>query len=216
MEAFATRNLSPGDALSVARLDRRRGSSGSLPHYLEASETFPYLAGEASPVTCTSAAAGPPSTTRTATHPSRPRRSSSRSATTAMSAPSQRRRPPRPARAGSASTATRSALPTSSGSSRRRETRRSKALSQPRARAAAWAGGRLVVWTRGRRSAITMALVERRGARPRALRVDARVGEGGRQARVRDHLRRTGRPRRTCAPRGGRAAPASSPRTPRA
>ena len=47
MEAFAAGNLTPGDALSVLGSIGSAGSSRSLPHYLEASETFPYLEGEA-------------------------------------------------------------------------------------------------------------------------------------------------------------------------
>jgi hypothetical protein len=41
----------------------------------------------------------------------------------------------------------------------------SRALSEARGRAAAWAGGEAYVWGRGRRTALALTLVERRGAR---------------------------------------------------
>jgi hypothetical protein len=167
MEAFANGNLSAGDALSVLGSLGSAGSSGSLPHYLDASETFPYLDGEA--FVCHLYERGgwaavdkayrrPPVSTAQILFPGRYDRNERPVAP-----------PPAPSPGAGWKRFYRSAVGAADllwlfeapGD------RTSKALSSPRARAAAWAGGHAVVWTQGRRTALTMALVERRGARPR-------------------------------------------------
>ncbi len=179
MEAFAKGNLSAGDALSVLGSIGSAGSSGSLPHYLDASETFPYLDGEA--FVCHLYKRGgwaavdkayrrPPVSTAQILFPARYDRNERPVAPPPVASPGALWRT--------------SATPPGTALWKRfyrsaigaadllwlfeapgNET--SKALSSPRARAAAWAGGHAVVWTRGKRTALTMTLVERRGARPR-------------------------------------------------
>jgi hypothetical protein len=167
MEAFAAGNLSPGDALGVLGSIGSAGSSGSLPHYLEASETFPYLDGEG--FVCHLYKRGgwaavdgayrrPPVSTAQILFPARYDRNERPVAPPPPASPGPGWKRSYTSAVGAADLLWLFEAPGD---------RTGKALSQPRARAGAWAGGRGVVWTKGRRSAFTMALVERRGARPR-------------------------------------------------
>jgi hypothetical protein len=165
MQAYASANFSPSDALDALR--SAAGGSGHLPHYVEAGEVFPYLEGEK--FVCRLYRRGgwkavdaayrrPPESTAQILFPPRY---------------IGRERPvaPPPAR--------------SPGRSWKRFDRAAvgaadllwlfeapgdkaaRALSQPRRRASAWAGGTAVIWTRGPRTDLELTLVERRGARLR-------------------------------------------------
>ncbi len=167
MEAFAAGNLTPGDALSVLASIGSAGSSGSLPHYLAASETFPYLEGEAFAchlykrggwAAVDQAYRRPPASTAQIMFPARYDRNERPVAAPPAASPGPGWKRFYRLAIGAADLDWLFEAPGD---------RTSKALSQPRARAAAWAGGHAVVWTKDRRAALTMALVERRGARPR-------------------------------------------------
>ena len=167
MEAFAAGNLTPGDALSVLGSIGSAGVSGSLPHYLEASETFAYLDGEA--FVCHLYRRGgwaavdkgylrPPTTTAQILFPARFDRREGPVAPPPVASPGTGWKRLYRSAIGAADLLWLFEAPGD---------RESKALANPRGRAAAWAGGHAVVWTRGLRSALTLALVERRGVRPR-------------------------------------------------
>jgi hypothetical protein len=166
MEAFASGNLSPSDALDVLG-SVSSAPSGSLPHYLEASEVFPYLAGES--FVChlyrrggwkavNAAYDRPPASTAQILFPARyDRRERPVEAPPAASPGAGWQRYYRSA-IGAADLLWLFEAPGD---------KKSRALSQPRQRAAAWAGGDAVVWTKGRRTVLAVTLVERSGARPR-------------------------------------------------
>jgi hypothetical protein len=167
MEAFAAGNLTPGDALGVLGSLGSAGSSGSLPHYLEASETFPYLDGEG--FVCHLYKRGgwaavdkayrrPPVSTAQILFPARYDRNERPVAPPPPAAPGPGWKRSYRLAVGAADLLWLFEAPGN---------KTSRALSSPRGRAAAWAGGHGTVWTNGDRSAFTMALVERRGSRPR-------------------------------------------------
>jgi hypothetical protein len=165
MEAFASADMAPADALDA--LSAATGGSSNLPHYVEASEEFPYFEGEA--FVChllrrggwpavARAYARPPQTSAEIMFPARYL---------------AHERPVVPAPAESPGPAWKRLDDSTIGAAdllwlfEAPGNRTSRALTVPRRRAAAWAGGEAVVWSRGARSALAMTLVERHGARPR-------------------------------------------------
>jgi hypothetical protein len=166
MAAFASANLSPSDALSVLG-SVSAAPSGSLPHYLEASEVFPYFEGES--FVChlyrhggwkavNAAYDRPPASTAQVLFPARYDR---------------RERPMKPPPAASPGPGWQRFYHSAVGAAdllwlfEAPGDKESRALSQPRRRAAAWGGGDAVVWTKGPRTVLAMTLVERGEARPR-------------------------------------------------
>jgi hypothetical protein len=165
MEAYAQGNFSPSDALDA--LSSAAGGSGHLPHYLEASEVFPYIDGEK--FVCRLYRRGgwravdaayrrPPVSTAQILFPQRYLRSERPVAPPPARSPGRSWKRFDRAAVGAADLLWLFEAPGDKLAS---------ALSQPRRRAAAWAGGMAVIWTRGPRTDLELTLVERRRARPR-------------------------------------------------
>jgi hypothetical protein len=141
-------------------------SADELPRFLEQQLLFPYLDG-AIFVNALRAdggwrrvdrayRSGPPTTTAQILFPARYMRGEG---AVAPAAPGRLPRPWRRVRAQTFGAAALMWLLAAPGGNRAR------ALDDPRRRVAAWAGGRVELWTSGPRSAVAMSLVQRRGAR---------------------------------------------------
>jgi hypothetical protein len=165
MEAYARANFSPSDALDA--LGGASGGSGQLPHYIEASEVFPYLDGEK--FVCRLYRRGgwnavdeayrrPPVSTAQILFPRRYIAHERPVAPPPAPSPGAGWKRFSHAAVGAADLLWLFEAPGD---------KPARALSQPRRRAAAWAGGMAVIWTRGPRTALELTLVERRGVRPR-------------------------------------------------
>jgi hypothetical protein len=165
MVAYAQANFSPSDALDA--LSSAAGGSGHLPHYLEASEVFPYIDGEK--FVCRLYRRGgwravdaayrrPPVSTAQILFPQRYLRSERPVAPPPARSPGRSWKRFDRAAVGAADLLWLFEAPGD---------KPARALSQPSQRAAAWAGGMAVIWTRGPRTDLELTLVERRRARPR-------------------------------------------------
>jgi hypothetical protein len=166
MEAYATQNLSVGDVFrSLGSAFGSQADFEDLPYYVQASSIFPYL--EGLDFVCRLYRRGgwkavdrayrrPPTTTAQVMFPER-----YFARERAIAAP--RVRPPgrgwKEIDRNAVGAADLLWLFEAPGGETARE------LSDTRKRAAAWAGGELRVWSRGKQRAVTLSLVERRGER---------------------------------------------------
>ena len=166
MEAFAVANVSPGAFGSLGSLGSL-GSSTQLPHYIEASEMFAYLEGQK--FVCRLYRRGGwaavdrayrklPASTAQILFPQRYIEGERPVDTPALGSPGRGWKRLDRTAVGAADLLWLFEAPGNE---------RSRALTTPRRRAAAWAGGQAAIWTRGPRTTLTLVLAERRGARPR-------------------------------------------------
>ena len=186
MQAYAAENLSLGDVFrSLGSAFGSQADFEELPYYVQASSIFPYLEGLG--FVCRLYDRGgwravdrayrkPPTTTAQVLFPERYFARERRLAPPRLRPPGRGWRELDRNAVGAADLLWLFEAPGGE---------ESRGLSDARERAAAWAGGELVVWGRGRRRAVTLTLVERRGERDLCTSVRAWFRAGGRRGTVR-------------------------------